>query len=112
VPEFLRVALDQRSTHGICPTCFAEGPGGVATGGSILALHAGSLYAAVRLGEELRAFGVRERADFVLETTIPAGDDGFVEKLLSRVAGCLSANGLDPVRVRLGSQSYVLDGQH
>ena len=103
VPHFLHGEVRTRATHGICPSCF---PAHAVA--SRVAVHAGSKRAAAALTESLREFGVLRTADGVLQVRAPAGDGEFVNRLLSRVADCLTAHSLGPVQVQVGAKTYAL----
>jgi hypothetical protein len=107
VPGFFLAELERRATHGVCPACFPSASGGTRT--ERLAVHAGGWQAAEVLGHELERYGVRRRADYVLEADVPPSDPGVVNRLLSRIADCLTAYRLDPVQVRLGERTYTLE---
>lgn len=108
VPRFVLNALENRTTDGICPACFAEQ---LPTAVKEIRVHAGNKKTADRLAEELDEFEVSQHPDHVLEVRVPPHDEHFVAQLLSRLADCLEAGRLEPVQVRIGKRSYTLAGR-
>ena len=108
IPSFLLRTIAERSTDGICPTCFAAQ---LASSPDEVSVHAGSQQTADVLVAELQDYGVRQRPDHVLAVPVARRDHQFVPKLLSRLADCLDTHTLDPIQVRIGSHSYVLTGR-
>jgi hypothetical protein len=107
VPGFLADALEERATHGICPEPLPPSLRRV----DGIAVHAGGWQAADVLARELERFAVRVRPDYVLEASVPADDETFVGRLLSRIADCIARDHLDAVQVRIGPRTYRLNGR-
>jgi hypothetical protein len=108
VPTFVRRAISERSTDGICPTCFASQLGSPT---NEVCVHARNKRTADFLAAELRDYGVRQGSDHVLAVEVTRRDQHFLPALLTRLADCLEANALDPVQVRIGTHAYVLSGR-
>jgi hypothetical protein len=108
VPSFVFRAIAERSTDGICPTCFAAQ---LASPSHDVFVHAGNKETADCLADELRDYAVRQRPDHVLTVAVAPRDHHFLPTLLTRLADCLDANELAPIQVRIGSRSYVLTGR-
>jgi hypothetical protein len=110
VPPFLLADLDDRSTHGICPSCFSEAErvsgDGVPLSITAVVIRTNGPVAVECLGRALAAYPLREHSDFAVEVTLESA--GTVSGLLARVSRCLEENHLAPVTVELTDRIYVL----
>ena len=111
-PAFLATFLPHRRTHGICPDCFAEverqaGEEAPLSRRTVVVRTPGPL-ATECLARALHAYEVRERANFVLEATLPDAGGATVSAFLSSVSSCLAENALEPVMIELADHTYVL----
>jgi hypothetical protein len=109
VPGFLRTALGDRRTHGICPSCLAAVQASAPLRRSQAAIH-GSRATLDALAAGLDGYTVRRVSDGMVEITLSGATGHAVNELLSRVAQCLDEGKLGPVSIQLADGSYVLGG--